>query len=474
MSLTTPLSSQINLADIDSSDFVLQTQVNSIQSNLDAYSAQANSSFSSGGGSGGFTEGFLLSDGIKIIPSANANSAYATSNIISLSTTISSGNNILVYLEGLLQHPDTYVISNSTLQFSNVEPIPAGITVGIRYLKASNVVVDSESANALIGANGMLAWDYESKRLRVYNGSTIGGFFATATPTTTIVFQGSVSGYTSGGGNPGHLNTIDKFSLISNTNATDVGDLTQSRNASTGQSSTISGYTSGGLLVPPGSPRQNTIDKFPFAANANATDVGDLTAARQSSGSQSSNKSGYTSSGYTSVNVNTIDKFSFAADGNAADVGDSTIAAHWRAGQSSYTEGYISGGNPVSNVIEKFPFSTDANASDVGDLTLSRIGPAGQSSSTSGYTSAGGSPTASNVIDKFPFAANSNATDVGDLTQATQYATGQSSVVSGYTSGGFGPTFTNIIDKFPFASNANATDVGDLTQGRYASAGQQV
>jgi hypothetical protein len=39
----------------------------------------------------------------------------------------------------------------------------------------------------------------------------------------------------------------------------------------------VSGYTSGG-----GSPPAvyNNIDKFPFASNANATDVGDLTSAR--------------------------------------------------------------------------------------------------------------------------------------------------------------------------------------------------
>jgi hypothetical protein len=34
----------------------------------------------------------------------------------------------------------------------------------------------------------------------------------------------------------------------------------------------VSGYTSGGVSV------STVIDKFPFATNANATDVGDLTA----------------------------------------------------------------------------------------------------------------------------------------------------------------------------------------------------
>ena len=88
-------------------------------------------------------------------------------------------------------------------------------------------------------------------------------------------FQGTVSGYTSGGVTPGQVNTIDKFSFASDGNATDVGDLTQSRYGTAGQSSIMSGYNSGGA-----SPAVSTIDKFPFSSDGNATDVGDLTQGR--------------------------------------------------------------------------------------------------------------------------------------------------------------------------------------------------
>ena len=51
-------------------------------------------------------------------------------------------------------------------------------------------------------------------------------------------FQGSVSGYTSGGYSPpASLNTIDKFPFATDGNATDVGDLTVARFFGTGQSS---------------------------------------------------------------------------------------------------------------------------------------------------------------------------------------------------------------------------------------------
>ena len=237
----------------------------------------------------------------------------------------------------------------------------------------------------------------------------------------------------------------------------------------------VSGYASGSI----------TIDKFPFAVDGNATDVGDLTQSRNAGAGQSSASSGYTSGGSPGLGNVTVDKFPFAVDGNATDVGDLTQSRSNAAGHSTATSGYTSGGGttPVLvNTIDKFPFAVDGNATDVGDLTQGRYRNSGQNSAVSGYSSGGdfnltALSGAVNTIDKFPFATDSNATDVGDLTQARYASTGQSSTVSGYTSGGFlGPasSFVSTIDKFPFASDANATGVGSLTQARNNMAGQQV
>ena len=297
-------------------------------------------------------------------------------------------------------------------------------------------------------------------------------------------FQGTTSGYTSGGNPPigSGGNTIDKFPFATNANATDVGDLTVLGFYLTGQSSTESGYTSGGSPA-----RLNVIDKFPFAANGNATDVGDLTTNRSYVSGQSSSVSGYTSGGTAGAGaLNVIDKFPFASNANATDVGDLTVARYATAGQSSSVSGYASGeatsgplGTSASNTIDKFPFSTNANATDVGDLSNDRGFGAGQSSTESGYTSGGFFPPSpssnyGNTIDKFPFATDSNATDVGDISDRRANSAGQSSFSSGYTSGGFGPFYNNVIDRFPFATNSSATDVGDLSQNRYANAGQQI
>ena len=299
-----------------------------------------------------------------------------------------------------------------------------------------------------------------------------------------VPFQGSNFGYASGAGV-----IIEKFSFSTDGNATDVGDLTASRSKLAGQSSQISGYTSGGNPPPYG---VNTIDKFPFASDANATNIGGLTVSRyEIAGQALTELAGYTSGGFTNPpSSNVIDKFPFATDANATDVGDLTVARSGLVGQSSKEFGYSSGGNSnpspsvPRNNIDKFPFASDGNATDVGDLSASRSGPAGQSSLTHGYTSGGFDSRLElvpapairyNTIDKFPFAADGNATNVGSLTLARGGSAGQSSTVFGYSSGGSprDAPLTNIIDKVSFASDGSATDVGDLTAARFHLAGQQ-
>ena len=311
---------------------------------------------------------------------------------------------------------------------------------------------------------------------------------------------GSVSGYNSAGYSPpGYSNVIDKFPFSADfTTSTNVASLTQSRSNVAGQSSSTHGYNSGGHNGPSASDSSffTTIDKFPFYVDADASGVGNLTQSRSTSAGQSSGTHGYTSGGRhyvqttsppTPSGVETIDKFPFATDDNASDVGDLTLARESMAGQSSETHGYASGGNIPPyisnlyyNIIEKFPFATDADSTDVGNLTQTRGGWAGQSSYTHGYTSGGkigpGHQNSVRRIDKFPFTSDADATIVGDLIVTRYLAAGQSSTTYGYTSAGYrSPNYReNTIDKFSFATDADATDVGNLYQRTSGAAGQQV
>ena len=393
-------------------------------------------------------------------------------NIIGANTTLSVGQNYFANTR-----------AQANLQLTLPSSANIGDTIMVQdqegFASSNNVVV-LRNGHKIDGVerNAVLTVDSSGVSL-VYESSRNGWVTVKHAPKDLVGFQGSVSGYTSGGHNPSDTDVIDKYPFATDTNASDVGDLTLARRVAASQSSTVSGYTSGGSVPPPAI---DIIDKFSFAVDTNATDVGDLTQARGDGAGQSSTVSGYTSGGYLpSPRSNVIDKFSFVADTNATDVGDLTVARGSPAGQSSDAFGYASAGNvpAESNVIDKFPFAADTNATDVGDVTQARRQPAGQSSLVSGYNSGGYAPSPvgyTNRIDKFPFASDANATDVGDLFVARTSAAGQSSINSGYTSGGLvtGGGFSDTIDKFPFASDSNATDVGNLTQTNNGVAGQQV
>ena len=247
----------------------------------------------------------------------------------------------------------------------------------------------------------------------------------------------STHGYKASGFPRTNVNSaIEKFPFAADTNASFVGTLSINENSASGQSSSTSGYASGSGTA--GHLPGDNIDKFPFATDSNATDIGSLTVGRGLSAGSSSSTHGYASGGYAPgdpavIIHNVIDKFPFATDAGASDVGDLSQARRDPNGQSSTTHGYASGGsippaNPIIqvNTIEKFPFATDTNATDIADLTQARFRGVGQSSTISGYSSGGtGTPSVTNVIDKFPFSSDTNATDVGDLTVARYSGSGQ-------------------------------------------------
>ena len=90
-------------------------------------------------------------------------------------------------------------------------------------------------------------------------------------------------GYAASGNIPPNLsNIIEKFSFANGTNATDVGDLVYGvyLSGNTGQSSTTNGYLCTGAYGP--SEYTNWIQKYSFTTDGNATDIGDLTESKYS------------------------------------------------------------------------------------------------------------------------------------------------------------------------------------------------
>jgi len=187
--------------------------------------------------------------------------------------------------------------------------------------------------------------------------------------------------------------TIQKISTVTDGNAVaSIGTLYTGTAAASSACSASHGYIAGGHAAQPGggSNQTNIIQKFSFVTDSNSTDVGDLTEVRShNDAGASSCTHGYTmgfGGGGAPTDSDKIEKWPFASDANSTDVGDMTVSKGWGSGQSSKTHGYHSGGgyrNPgtslpaMSAIIEKFPFASDANATDSGDLTLARFGAAG-------------------------------------------------------------------------------------------------
>jgi hypothetical protein len=106
--------------------------------------------------------------------------------------------------------------------------------------------------------------------------------------------------------------------------------------------------------------------------------VGDLTETKRNLAGHSSSTYGYTSGGSTAGVSNVIEKFTFASDANATDVGDLLSSIQAVTGQSSANHGYTTHGGGDS--IEKFTFASDNDSTSVGSLsTGARAGGAGQS-----------------------------------------------------------------------------------------------
>jgi hypothetical protein len=263
----------------------------------------------------------------------------------------------------------------------------------------------------------------------------------------------------------------DKYSFASSSSGVSTGSLSDGRDPFAGQSSALHGYCSGGLGG------TDVIDKFPFATDANSTDVGNLFHGRNQCGDSSSSTHGYTYGGMDvapwGTNGDTADKFTFASDADATDVGNLQQARYGVHGNSSETYGYAAGGvwtghGGAAHIIEKVAFASDGDTTDVGNLTHSPgrgDRTSGNSSTTHGYHAAGHAAAAgyTNVIDKHSFASDAGATDVGNLTQSKLGMAGSGDTTHAYWAGGSTGSNINVIERNTYSSDGDATDVGNLS-----------
>jgi hypothetical protein len=225
------------------------------------------------------------------------------------------------------------------------------------------------------------------------------------------------------GGNSSTLgltNVIDYVNAYTKGNAADFGDATLVRRAiSIGNAgNSTRGLFGAGFNGTPVATYFNVIDFVTFSTIGNATDFGDLTQSRLAVGTCSSPSRSVWAGGATPANQTTMDYVTIASAGNATSFGSLSLARSSPAGASSSTRGLFGGGaSPTrTNVIDYITIASTGNATDFGDLTLARQGAGSLSNSTRAVFGGGEDGTNnSNIIDYVTIATTGNALDFGDL-----------------------------------------------------------
>ena len=280
------------------------------------------------------------------------------------------------------------------------------------------------------------------------------------------------------------VNTIEKFlTAASSGNATDFGDLSVARHASSSMGNDTRAIFAGGWDNYGGSSRSNVIDYITYSTSGNATDFGDVAATTSDANcSASNNVRGITFGGrlYSNGNIdNAIEYLTIASTGNATDFGDLSVGGSYtqrhRQGNGmsgSTTRGLASGGYTpaaLSNTIQYVTIASAGNSTDFGDMSSSTDELAHMSSNTRGVIAggSGGGGTFINTIEYVTIASTGNVTDFGDMTVAKAFLMGASSSTKGFIIGGSTAsgiaTVVNSIETIAFSTTGNATDFGDIT-----------
>jgi len=293
--------------------------------------------------------------------------------------------------------------------------------------------------------------------------------------------------------------TVDFVEFGSLGNAVDFGDLAVDVAYQGTTSNSIRGIVMGGSATPNDSTKKNEIQMISIASRANATDFGDLTAARNNGYSCSNGHGGLQefhprapelysptgkvvpsglglgdigifNGGEAPGNTNVIDFIQISNIGNASDFGDLTAANAIGGAVSSATR-YVTIGDNDSNLDTHYlEFRSKGNTAFFGDLTVRGYAGAGGSSSTRGINYGRANPatsgTANETIDYITTATIGNWTDFGNCNVASYFNGGTNSSTRMVKCGGIteGPaTITDSMEYVTIGSTGNGTDFGDLS-----------
>lgn len=262
-------------------------------------------------------------------------------------------------------------------------------------------------------------------------------------------------GYSSGSA---QINNIDYFIINNPSNASDFGDMTETR-AQTGAAS------DGSRGVFAGGASKNKIDYVTISTPGNATNFGTLSVSMSTTGFSNGSRGVFAGGSYNRTVWVTI-----ASTSNSYGVHTLTQQRSWSGGCNDQTRGVVAGGYYYSvgsiNIIDYFTTASMSNGTDFGDLSVSRSGIGGTSDTTRGVFVGG----YYNTIDYITIATTGNATDFGDTPSSSN--NGKAACGDGVY-GVFMGGSSNWTDmsRLTIQTTGNSTDFGNLYYGRRMGCG---
>ena len=244
------------------------------------------------------------------------------------------------------------------------------------------------------------------------------------------------------GGSVGRLDDMDYFTIASEGNAIDFGNLTQERNGLGAVSSSTRGIFCGGAAPSPAVNSVNTMDYIQISTTGNALDFGDLAKEKSASGCLvNSPTRGIVgagddySGGWQYTALGHLDAVTMASKGNAVDFGTDVVSRIQGAGCGNAVRGCFAGGYVSDQYASPAPareagramtvisISTFGNSVEFGTLSSgARIYLGAASSNTRGIWTGGSQyPVHFNEIEYTQFASLGDSIDFGDLTRNKGY-----------------------------------------------------
>lgn len=302
--------------------------------------------------------------------------------------------------------------------------------------------------------------------------SSAAGIVAYA-PTGTTISAGSRGLF--GGNAIGPSASVEYVIMSSVSNSAAFGNLTVARgtNAAFG-SSTRSVFSGGDTSNNAGTTPSSVIDYFLNASLSSAISFGNLTITRNFTSGCSNSTIGLTCGAYNgAVYTITCDQVTIATAANATNFGNFLFTAAGLAGCASTTRGLFgmsSSGNGTQ--IAYYTFAAASAATTFGALATSRSNGAGASSATRGLFGGGNTGSYFALIDYVTIATTGTANNFGNLTAArTGLAACASPTYAIFAGGNLSGTPSSVLDYVSIATLSNASVFGALTNAKNNPAG---